>query len=486
MTLDGTWGLNWLDGCTNYGGYPVGAVDRLYQRGGVLMTGQPLPPADTVDLTVTNMIATANSRQHGFVAWIAPWSDGREVFGKRLAGNYDDDQMPDFQEMEGTEDPFFYYCTAYQVPAEQKIHIRGMLTGWPTAGQNRGRFGQNVMHDRGVGLVGCTGPMCYAANRCSQERVDIPAKQGPPPDNMMVYSVDGTGDGPSYGFSIPKYMLESTACSIGEAVFSTKWRGVSTLSLPAFSNAYSFNLLGDPSLTLYPKVMITNAPYAYGAVGQAYSSPAFTVANGAAPFKWYVLDGVLPSGLALDMNSGTISGTISSTAAIGTYNFTIKVVDDSTPWQFDTTACVITVHADLQITTTSLPDGYVTVPYSQALSATGGFPPYSWSFVGTPPTGLSINAATGAITGTPTATGTLSFTVQVTDSQPNADSAMQALSVTVNLAPLVITTLTPPNGVINVPYSTQIEAGGGLRPTHGPSPRAVCPPASRSIPPPGS
>src|SRR5262249_56759451 len=52
--------------------------------------------------------------------------------------------------------------------------------------------------------------------------------------------------------------------------------------------------------------------------------------------------------------------------------------------------------------------------------------------VGTLPAGLALNAATGAIRGTPTGTGTSNFTVQVTDSASPAQSRTANLSITIN------------------------------------------------------
>lgn len=69
------------------------------------------------------------------------------------------------------------------------------------------------------------------------------------------------------------------------------------------------------------------------------------------------------------------------------------------------------------IETASLPDGVVGVPYTATLTAGGGAPPYKWSLSqGALPSGLTLDAATGRITGTPTAEGTFSITVQVQDS----------------------------------------------------------------------
>jgi len=62
----------------------------------------------------------------------------------------------------------------------------------------------------------------------------------------------------------------------------------------------------------------------------------------------------------------------------------------------------------------------VGVPYSSSLAVEGGVPPYAFYWfpysAGSPPPGLTLNASTGAITGTPTASGNLTYTVEAVDS----------------------------------------------------------------------
>jgi hypothetical protein len=90
----------------------------------------------------------------------------------------------------------------------------------------------------------------------------------------------------------------------------------------------------------------------------------------------------------------------------------------------------------LTITTSSLPAGQVGVAYSASLNATGGTTPYRWSLTsGTLPAGLSLNASTGAITGTPTATANATaLTFKVSDSSSPAQSQSVNLTLTITAA----------------------------------------------------
>lgn len=95
--------------------------------------------------------------------------------------------------------------------------------------------------------------------------------------------------------------------------------------------------------------------------------------------------------------------------------------------------------AALVVDTSGLNNGTVGTAYSQALVASGGTAPYTWSITsGSLPGGLSLNASSGAITGTPTAAGTSSFTVRVTDSA--SATASKSLSIVIaiyNNAPVL-------------------------------------------------
>jgi len=116
--------------------------------------------------------------------------------------------------------------------------------------------------------------------------------------------------------------------------------------------------------------------------------------------------------------------------------------DFPTPGGFDTSlggpmdafVAKLLTPANLVVVTGGFPNGSTGVAYSQTLLATGGVQPYvSWSIIsGSLPAGLSLNASSGVISGTPAIGGVSAFTVQVTDSQlPTPATATRALSITV-------------------------------------------------------
>jgi hypothetical protein len=133
----------------------------------------------------------------------------------------------------------------------------------------------------------------------------------------------------------------------------------------------------------------------------------------------------------------------------------------------------------LTLTTTSFPSGTVGSAYSSLVAASGGTTPYNYSAASLP-SGLSINAATGAITGTPaqSSIGTASVTIKVTDSTtPSPQSAASSLSMKVSPAKLAVTTTSLPAGAAGSPYpSTTLQASGGVTPyTWAPAPGSSLP-----------
>jgi hypothetical protein len=99
------------------------------------------------------------------------------------------------------------------------------------------------------------------------------------------------------------------------------------------------------------------------------------------------------------------------------------------------------------ISTSSLPDGARTEPYSATLSATGGTPPYTWSATGLP-AGIVLSAG-GALTGTPTAEGPFSPEFTVTDNATLQAQKPLGLRIAKPLV-LSVADYSTPSGAVNI------------------------------------
>jgi hypothetical protein len=120
----------------------------------------------------------------------------------------------------------------------------------------------------------------------------------------------------------------------------------------------------------------------------------------------------------------------------------------------------------LAITSVELPEGIVNQPYSASVSGSGGALPYTWSVSPALPANLSLDPATGAITGTPTTPGTTSHTFTLRDTSAPSQTVEQSLNVAILPPPavLTITTTSLPNGTVNQPYNRSVQAAGGTPP----------------------
>ena len=163
-------------------------------------------------------------------------------------------------------------------------------------------------------------------------------------------------------------------------------------------------------------ITITTASLPSGKIDENYSAVLVCDCVGAV---WSITNGNLPAGLELDGVSGKISGTPTTS---GTYTFTAEAsfgkVSSSKQFTLTIAAAAQPTYS-LAIITSSLPDGKVGTSYNSSLKAEAFGMDVSassqWSVSsGSLPSGLSLNASTGAITGTPSTAGTYTFTVTVT------------------------------------------------------------------------
>ncbi len=113
-------------------------------------------------------------------------------------------------------------------------------------------------------------------------------------------------------------------------------------------------------------------------------------------------------------------------------------------------------------TNATLPDATEGVPYTLRLIVENATPPIRWSIGAGLPPEITLDAATGVLSGTPTTRGTYSFTVQVTDANASAN---KTFTLRVQVPPLVITTFSPLfNAVAGFAYSQTFAGSGGTPP----------------------
>lgn len=208
------------------------------------------------------------------------------------------------------------------------------------------------------------------------------------------------------------------------------------------------------TLTIAPIFSITTETVPSWTVGIPYSSQ-FEAAGAIGEVTWSDKNSDL-DGTGLQLSTG---GLLSGTPlAAGPVTFTAQAID--VDLQSDEAVFSFTINAAPAIMTTELADWTVNVPYSRQLAVAGGTGTMTWidkngDLSGT---GLALTTA-GIVAGTPTQTGPISFTAQVTDG-PGAN-AEQELSFTINAAVAITTDSLLPAGAEGDAYSETLEATGG-------------------------
>jgi len=201
-------------------------------------------------------------------------------------------------------------------------------------------------------------------------------------------------------------------------------------------------------------VSITPASLPAATAGSFYTQTINVTPAGSYTFS--LAQGNLPSGLTLNPTTGVISGL---PAVVGTVSFIVKV---SVPNSCSTTqAYTLTTNCPPAVTLApaSLPNGAMGTAYSQVLSASPAGGSYMFTVAsGSLPAGLTLNSATGVLSGTPTANGSFTFTVTATGFGSCAGSRQYTVVIGNGGCPAITLPASLPAGSTGQFYNTPVAA----------------------------
>jgi hypothetical protein len=197
-----------------------------------------------------------------------------------------------------------------------------------------------------------------------------------------------------------------------------------------------------------PTITLSPATLPGGTVGVGYAQQ-ITASGGIAPYTYTQIGGQLPAGMILNSN-GVLSGTPTSG---GNFSFSVNAVDSSpAPGPYNGSAAyTLTIAAPtIALSPATLPGGTVGVAYSQAITASGGTAPYTYTLTyGTLPAGVTLSSS-GTLSGTPTASGTYPITVNAVDNSTGTGpySTSQIFPLIIGVEPVAPSpTFSTPDGV---------------------------------------
>ncbi|HVC67271.1 MAG TPA: putative Ig domain-containing protein [Acidimicrobiales bacterium] len=222
------------------------------------------------------------------------------------------------------------------------------------------------------------------------------------------------------------------SCSIGPSALDVRAvpYGVTT-AYPGDGDLSGSSATAATGLTVAATPTIATASLADATRTQTGYLQSLSAAGGSPPLAWSLAGGTLPTGLALDPATGEISGSVDPSAT--TETFRVRALDASGAAAEAT--LTLTVDDPPVVTTDALaPATAAEAGYSQTVTAVGGAPDLSWSVgAGVLPDGLTLDAATGVISGNLSSSATTeTFAVLVTDA--NGVWGMRELTITVTRA----------------------------------------------------
>lgn len=272
-----------------------------------------------------------------------------------------------------------------------------------------------------------------------------------------------SGGAAPYGFAVTAGGLPAGITLSGSGVLSGTSNQVGTYNFTVTATDH-FGQSGNRAYSVTIAAPVLALTPASGTLVATYGAPfsqVFATVGGSGSSS-LVVTGTLPAGLSF--GGGTLSGT---PTAPGSYPITVTATDTlltgvGAPFTVSNSYTIDVPAPTVTLAPATLPDTTAGLAYSQALGATGGVAPYAFAVTaGSLPTGTALSAA-GALSGTPTVSGTFNFTVTATDAF--GQSGAQAYTVVVAVPTLTLTPATLPGAIAGTAYAQALTVSGGIAP----------------------
>jgi hypothetical protein len=213
-----------------------------------------------------------------------------------------------------------------------------------------------------------------------------------------------------------------------------------------------------------PVAMSANVPS--GRVDDPYVA-SFRGTGGTAPYTYELISGTVPTGTTFNPSTGDIAGT---PPVSGSYpGIRVRVTDQGGATATSNTYTISISGRPLSITPNIPLSAVIGQPYTATITAKGGVKPVAFTvYSGSLPDGVTLDTATGTISGTPVGRGTRTFSIRALDSSKPTSyvSTTSMQSISVDYAPLAVTC--PPCGGVQTavgnPYDATFVASGGRGP----------------------
>ncbi|NVN99823.1 MAG: choice-of-anchor D domain-containing protein [Geobacteraceae bacterium] len=278
--------------------------------------------------------------------------------------------------------------------------------------------------------------------------------------NLPIELNTGTGTLPVFwsvtGIDTPGLYIDSLTGTIGGIPNSA---GTYTAVVTA-ADAGGGTVTKSFTIKVYDQVTIATPTVPRGVVNSPYTLTIVASGGNTSSAYTYSLSAGYPTGLAIGQLNGIISGT---PAKSGVYNFNVTAADINGR----TASIPITLQVlDPLVITSTSPLAQWTAGqtgYSQVLTGSGGSGTLTWSVSGSVvlPTGLTLDGATGEISGTPSAAGNTTFTIKASDTLiPTLTAATKIFTIKI-AAKVAGLTGSIQDGVKGSPYTTTLKATGG-------------------------